>query len=85
VGVSTLVFGVTGFARVQFALSVESGLGTHISPNVLVAIHAQAILRILVKFDVTLLAFFFPLGVTLNQLARSHDGFESLCPNTDIE
>jgi hypothetical protein len=63
--------------------SMKPRLLAHVLPDGLVAIHAQAILRITVKLDVALLAILVPLGMTLDDLSWGQYRFNvvSVCRN----
>jgi hypothetical protein len=59
-------------------MTVESGLTAHIDAHRFVAVHAQAVLRFAVEFDVALFAIVLVLGMALYQLARCQDGLYAL-------
>ena len=58
--------------------AVKALLAAHIHAHRLVAVHAQAVLRLTVELDVALLAIVLILGMPLYQLARRHDGLDTL-------
>lgn len=77
--IAAFVVGVAGAAHRFGQAPVVTRLVAHVGPHILVAGHAQTILRLAVQFDVALFAVFLDLGMALDDLARRHDGFNALC------
>ena len=77
-GGAPFVIGVTRAARLRLHLPVKACLAADIDTYILVAVHAQSILRFTVKFHVALLAFIVNLGMGLHQLPGRNDGLNSL-------
>ena len=77
------MLGVTGPAGLRLALTMKSGLTPEVGSHLLVAIHAQSILRLSIELDVTLTAIIFPLGMPLNQFSRGNHRLNPLRPGGD--
>jgi hypothetical protein len=77
-GIAPFVIGVTTVTSLRFLPAMKTGFCTHISPDVFVAVHAQARLGLTGQLDVTLFAVVFQFDVALNNLPRCQNGFDAL-------
>lgn len=80
-GFSALVVGVASSADLRFHPPMKPDFLAHVDAHILVASHAQTILRFAIKPQMAVLAFVFGFAVPGNQLAWRNDGFDSLCVN----
>lgn len=60
---------------------MESGAGLHVSPHILVAGHATAVLRLAIELHMALRAVFFDFGMPLNQFAGRQNRLDVLRTN----
>lgn len=77
-GITPLVVCMTTATGLWLEPSVKPCLIAHVGPHILVAVHAQARLRLAIELDVTLSAVVFQLDVRLYHFSGRQNGLDPL-------